>query len=229
MTTTSIERTSAGTINIPDVINNKFGVYKGDLKHYFRAVFLNAHNHFNPYHNFRHMLHVTWLCHDALLFYAARSEPIDPLDGRHLLIGSMFHDYNHSGMVGDDDLEIERALRGLRQNVSDSDKRHLESIEEHIYSTQFPHKMPSNVLSLSQRIIRDADVSQALSSVWIQQVVFGLSREMNKKPEEILAMQEGFLSNLKFSTEWAEQRFGDKVIQEKIEEARALLQILNEG
>lgn len=41
--------------SIPDIILNREGLYRGDLKHYFKVLFNNAKNLNNPYHNFRHM------------------------------------------------------------------------------------------------------------------------------------------------------------------------------
>ena len=61
---------------------------------------------------------------------------------------------------------------------------------------------------------------------WIQQVIFGLAGEWNKQPLEVLRMRESFLKNLKFQTEWARQFFPQNAIDDKIAEARELLQLL---
>ena len=76
------------------------------------------------------------------------------------------------------------------------------------------------------QIIRDANVAQAFSTTWIQQVIFGLSKEWNKDPTKILAAQCPFLSNLDFSTEWAQQRYPERVVKAKIAEANALLKLM---
>ncbi|MDP3954167.1 MAG: hypothetical protein Q8Q06_01980 [bacterium] len=145
-----------------------------------------------------------------------------------ILIAALFHDFDHSGRVGQDDLEIERAVRGLRANILGIDKYFQNDIEHLIRATEFPYKVPSSELTLEAQILRDADLSQALSVAWIQQVVFGLAEEMRKTPLEILKMQEGFLSNLKFSTDWAKQAFTQESIELKIEESRELLEILED-
>ena len=56
---------------LPEIIRNDAGLYEGDLKVYFKAVFTNAQNLQKGYHNFRHMFHVVWLCYQAIAFYEA--------------------------------------------------------------------------------------------------------------------------------------------------------------
>jgi hypothetical protein len=77
------------------------------------------------------------------------------------------------------------------------------------------------------QIIRDADLAQALSSAWIQQVVFGLAQEWELSPLEVLKGQGSFLTGLSFSTYWAQQLFPQELIQAKIEEVEQLLQLLH--
>jgi hypothetical protein len=69
-------------------------------------------------------------------------------------------------------------------------------------------------------------MSQALCEAWIQQIVFGLSAEWNKKPIEILEAQSAFHKNLEFHTEWAQKMFPQKAIDDKIAEALDLLELL---
>lgn len=216
-------------MNINDVIRNNFGFYTGDLKHYFRAVFFNARNWNNPYHNFRHVFHVLWLCHEACGFYHKNPPQGWTLErARNLLIAAMFHDYDHSGRTGRDDLEIQRSLDGIRKHIEEPDKFNLEEIESIIKDTQFPYLVPGEELSmLESQILRDADISQALSPVWLQQVIFGLAIEMNMPPIKMLEMQESFLRNaIKPLTSWGKHRFPQVMIEEKISEAKALLEIL---
>jgi hypothetical protein len=71
------------TGDIAIVIGNDHGLYEGDLGRYFRAVFFDAANIDRPYHNLRHMLHVTWLCYQAGEYYRDR---LTPRQIRNLLI-----------------------------------------------------------------------------------------------------------------------------------------------
>lgn len=216
-------------VNIKDVIRNTSGFYAGDLRHYFKAVFFNARNWNNPYHNFRHIFHVLWLCYDACGFYRKVGAVGWTLErARNLLIAAIFHDYDHSGRTGRDDLEIQRAIDGLRKHIEEADKWNLEEIESIIKDTQFPYQVPGEKLGrLESQILRDADISQALSPVWLQQVIFGLALEMNVPPIKMLEMQESFLRNaIKPLTAWGQERFPQQLIDEKIGEAKALLELL---
>ena len=216
------------TRGLPHVLSNAEELYEGDLKHYFRVVQAFARNLNNPYHNFRHMMHVVYMCHEALRYYSKTENPIDKATGRTLLIAAMFHDFDHTGLAGNDDLNIALAVRGFRRHVLDVDnfRNRTDEIERLIGWTEFPHKVSSREISHVGRIIRDADVSQALSISWYQQVIVGLSEEQRRPQIDVLADQKTFLTNLKFQTEWARNTFDQESIQEKIREAEELLMIL---
>lgn len=210
-----------GTQTIDGVIGNEDGIYDGDLIHYFGEIFFTAQNLWHPYHNFRHMFHVLWTCYKACTYYAAKGM-LNRRDVRTILVAAIVHDVNHSGLTGDDDLNIERSVRWLGKHYDPCDASHLETIGGLVRLTEFPHQVDSSKLSLGAQILRDADLSQALSVAWLQQVVFGLAREWGKRPYEVLAMQKVFLSPLKFSTEWAQQEFPQEAIDEKVKEAEGL-------
>ena len=209
---------------LPCIIRNKACVFEGNLNHYFRTVFLKATNLENGYHNFRHIFHVFWLCYQACLYYG---DTLTKREKRNLLIAAMFHDYNHSGCLGYDDQEIERAVKGFLNFIAPEDQNEVENIVRLIRVTRFPHE-PLEHPSLSELIIRDADLSQAISLAWIQQIIFGLAREMRKSPLEMLRMQEGFLKSLTFITDWAKHMFPQASINAKVDEASDLLSILEE-
>ena len=56
---------SKATGDLPKIIANQERLYEGSLTFYFRTWFFMSTNIYNPYHNFRHMLHVLWLCHQS--------------------------------------------------------------------------------------------------------------------------------------------------------------------
>lgn len=211
--------------DIPAIVRNDAGLYLGDLKHYFRAVFFDAPNVNAPYHNFRHMVHVLYLCYDACLFYA---DKLTPREMRNLLIAALVHDFDHTGDSYDDAVNIKRAINGLFFHLADEDIDDFDNISYIVRCTQFPYELPSDKISLLGQIIRDADLSQNFSVAWIQQVVFGLSEEWgNKTPLQVLEMQEKFMRDvLHYHTEWGQQKFPPSDIEEKIAEARALVEIL---
>ena len=214
--------------DIAAIIGNDRGLYVGDLVGYFHALFFDATNLDRPYHNLRHMLHVTWLCYQAAQFYQDR---LTPRQIRNLLIAALFHDFDHPGQPhpGADDpdaINIDLAIAGLRRHIAADDRPFLPAIEALIEATHYPYTISSAELDLSGRIIRDADLAQALSPVWIQQIVIGLARERRASPLEVLQQQPGFLSALSFNTEWARERFPPHAVAEKIGEAERLLALL---
>jgi hypothetical protein len=216
---------------IPAIIGNDRGLYEGDLGGYFRALFFHATNLNRPYHNFRHMLHVTWLCYQAAEFYRDR---LTPQQIRNLLIAALFHDFDHPGHPhpeanDPDGINIGLAIAGLRRHIAPEDRPFLPEIEALIEATHYPYTVSGDKLDLSGRIIRDADLAQALSPVWIQQVVIGLARERRIDSLEILRQQPTFLSALSFNTEWARERFPPRLIAAKIAEGKQLMALLAGG
>jgi hypothetical protein len=210
--------------SLPEILDNEDQLYFGDLVHYFQVIFNNAKNLGNPYHNFRHLFHTLYLAYEACVYYG---DVLDKRTMRNLLIAAMFHDFDHPGRTGNDDLNIEIALRGLAKHILPEDGPYFNDIADIIRPTEFPHKISSDTLPLPAQILRDCDASQALSVAWIQQVVIGLSAEMGIPTRDLLAMQEPFLSRLTFSTTWAKEKFNHGIIDAKVEESRQLLALLD--
>lgn len=206
-----------------EIISNLDGLYEGNLVHYFQTIFFKATNVNLPYHNFHHMTHVFWLCHQACVYY---EDTLSPREMRNLLIGALFHDFDHRGTFGDDHLNAALAIQGLKKYILKEDLPYLDEIVAIIKATEVPYKTPSEALNLSQQIIRDADMSQALNVAWLQQVIFGLASEWNKTPIEVLKEQIEFHKTIKFATVWAQKKWPQKVIDEKIDETTHLLKIL---
>ncbi len=211
--------------NIPEILRNEEGLYEGTLVYYARTLFHTAQNLRHPYHNFRHMFHILWLCHEACRYYTAKLK-LTPRQKRNLLIAALFHDFDHSGVMGHDDLNIERAIRGLRKHLLKRDKPYEEEISDLIRGTQYPYVVDGGTLELCGQILRDADVSQAFSVAWIQQVIIGLATEWGMKPIEVLRMQKPFLEKLSFLTDWAQELFPPSVVDAKKQESEELLALL---
>ena len=219
---------SDATGDLPKIIGNDERLYEGDLTLYFRIIFFRSRNLNNPYHNFRHMLHVLWLCHQACRYY---QNWLTARQLRNLLIAALFHDFDHPGHPhpgerDPDRINIPIAIAGLRRYIIPADRAFLSQIEALIEATHYPYKIGSDKLDLLGQIIRDADLAQALSPAWIQQVVFGLAQEWEVSPLEVLKGQQSFLAGLSFSTCWAQQLFPQELIQAKIGEVEQLLRLL---
>lgn len=209
---------------IGDIILNRKQRYEGDLRDYFKIAFYQNRGGINPYHNVRHILHVLWLCDDAISYYTPPG--LGPQNCRNLLIAAMFHDFDHSGRMGHDDLEIERAVRGLKAHLQPMDQDQIQEITTLIKATEFPHNSDLGDLSLEAKILRDADLAQCLDNAWIQQVLFGLGLEANLPIAVVLGRQKKFLSNLSFETRWAQDRFPRERIEDKIREVNDLISCL---
>ena len=154
---------------------------------------------------------------------------------RNLLIAALFHDFDHTGKSGPDSVNIERALSALRKHLLAVDWQHVHEIAELIRLTEYPYTVPCEKLNpetaegLSALILRDADLSQALSPAWIQQVPLGLATEWGKSPLDVLKKQVSFHQGLHFNTGWARGRFTKDMIEEKIAEAQELYDLLTAG
>src|SRR6266404_3629270 len=121
--------------SLPQILRNDENIYQGTLVYYLRVIFTKARNLNNPYHNFRHMFHVLWLCYAACNFYR---EQFTRRDMRNLLIAALFHDFDHSGRSGPDQYNIDRAIAGLRMHVAPEDVPYLAVVTALIQATHFP-------------------------------------------------------------------------------------------
>jgi hypothetical protein len=141
----------AGTGDIPEIIGNEENLYEGNLILYFRTLFYNANNLKNPYHNFRHTLHVLWLCQKACRYY--QKKKLTTRQMRNLLIAALFHDFDHPahpypGEQDPDRINITIAIAGLRRYISADDRASLPEIEALIEATHYPYKTAGQGLDL---------------------------------------------------------------------------------
>lgn len=202
-------------VTISSIILNRDDLYEGDLNHYYKLL-VNSGGNFNPYHNLRHVQHVLWLCYDACVYY--RKE-LTPRKIRSKLIAAMTHDIGHSGDNRPDCVQVDTAVRWITENIHPDDKPYLPEIVAMVRSTEHPHK--EGFVGLGYDILRDADLSQALSDTWIHQML-GLGKEKGWTPRETMERQVAFLNNLQFKTRWARKKFPHAMIASKISEAKEL-------
>jgi hypothetical protein len=166
--------------------------------------------------------------HKACRYY---QDELIPRLTRNSLITALFHDFDHPGHPhpGENDpdrINIQIAIAGLRRYIMPADRAFQPEIEALIEAAQYPNKIGSEKLDLLGRIIRDAELAQALSPAWIQQVIIGLAAEWGVHPIEVLRAQASFLAGLSFDTRWARQLFPQELIQAKIEKFEQLLRLL---
>lgn len=212
-------------VMIPYIIMNEDGIFSGStLQPYLKALF-NSTGINNPYHDLRHSLHVM---RSAYLAARYHHNELIPIQIRHIVIAGIMHDMNHSGRAkpGYDSLEIPRAIFALEKCAMKEDRQYLGEIGALISATQFPPTKKER-WSLSEMIIQDADMTQTFSVAWVQQVAVGLAAEWDMTPLQILQNQKGFLSNLKWKTEWAKKSFPPHVVQARIDEAEEYVAMLS--
>lgn len=205
---------------IAKIINNDEGLYEGNLRYYYKFVFL-APSVNNPYHNFRHMIHVMCSVYEAVKFNCYYEIGADRF--RALLIAALMHDYGHSGKMGHDHQEILNTLALLEKIILEEDKYLLPEIQELIKSTEFPYS--EAYISIGAGILRDADASQAFSDAWLQQIVFGLAQELEISAEACLRQEITYLQSLRFYSEWGQIVLAIKV-KSKIMEIEELLDLI---
>lgn len=165
------------------------------------------------------MMHV--MCH---AYEGGIYEKISQSEMRALLIAAMFHDYGHSGQMGNDAAEVANSIKAIKHYILDCDEELLLDIEDLIYATQWPHRKDM-VVSRSMKIIRDADFTQVLSDTWLQQTVFGLAKEFNIPTAEFIHSQVNFISSLEFQSDWGKDICQPKVAA-KIAEAEEFVALL---
>jgi len=207
--------------SIVSIVNNEEGLYAGDLNHYYKLVF-TAPNVNNPYHNFRHMMHVFCRVYEGACYNGYYKE-IGPQRFRALLIASLFHDYGHSEKMGNDVKEIATALNFLDEQLLPIDRSLWPEIKELISATEFPY---NNEVAIGAKIMRDADMSQLLSDVWMQQIIFGLAQEMGISPADNLVREIDFLRSIEFCSDWGQKTFKPQ-IPARVAELTGLLNLLS--
>jgi len=159
-----------------------------------------------PYHNIKHVLDVFKNCYN-LSFY----EEVSDKSVVELGLAALFHDFNHSGGQLADSQNIINALLALDGFFITHPVYNKEvdkvSISNIIKATQYPYVISDDVLSIEQKIIRDADLLQTFEEDWITMIMFGLRKEMKKSMVEMIKIQVGFLENMKFYTKWANEKY----------------------
>lgn len=209
-------------MRIHQILNNEEKLYKGTLSYYFKIMVLHATNLNNPYHNMRHMLHVMWMCYQACVYY---KDQLTKEEMRILLIAAIFHDFDHLGRGGLDGVNIQLALLALHKHCAPEDRKNVSKIGALLRVTEYPHRFDESTLTLSECILLDADMSQAFSDAWIQQIVVGLGTELSRSVPEMLAGQKAFLDNIQPYTSWGREWMMEKK-KRVIDEAEALLAML---
>lgn len=179
-----------------------------------------AANH--PYHNNYHGLRVMLNCVDGLT-----EEPLSFQESQELLLAAIFHDGDHSGGVVPDCENIRAALALLKKAVDEGVVPALlhEGAATLIEATQHPYVREA--LTVSERILRDADLMNCLGDSWFEHIFVGLRHELEHKLgpltlRSFCAMQEPFFASLEFTSKWGQARKAGYIHQARVNLATAL-------
>jgi len=180
----------------------QFVLKEHDLQYYWKILFEKNKSNDLPYHNLFHtqcVLIYSYLISDSL--------KISKEEIRKILVAAIFHDFNHSGGKLTDDLNIKEAISSfLKYSKEDNDTN--KDIISIIKATQYPYIIPDNILTINQKIIRDADLLQNVEPNFMNQVIRGLLINELKIPFDKLKETElDFYKNLKFYTDYARDKF----------------------
>lgn len=164
-----------------------------------------------PYHNFGHLENVTLFAYIGCVQAGLSFGEI-----RNILLAALFHDFNHSGGKLKDIENINLAKTGLSEFLSEENDTDIkvEFVNFLIDITEYPYTIESSKLTIHQKILRDADILQSFFlNNYMQDVVLGLAKELNKTPKEAIETQFNFLSNLSFSTDYANTLFNERKLE----------------
>ena len=154
-------------------MNQIFKICKDEpiLKSALSYLIANNMGNTNPYHSFEHIANVFLNCVEAVEYHS-----IPEKEKINLLVAALFHDFNHSGGKYADNVNIENSLLGVQAWIKDRNDGDLEyeQIKSLIEITEFPYKVESNTLNLTQQILRDADMGSVFTDNWFQTIMLGL-------------------------------------------------------
>lgn len=172
-------------------------IKKYNLEDYLKIILTKNTGNTNPYHNFYHIQTVVISCYTIAKFENVKDDEI-----KLILIAALFHDFDHSGGKLTDDKNVKIAIENFLTYSKES-KKNNDIIVDLISITEFPYDdTKDSNLTLNQKIIRDADISQLTKDNVFQQVIIGLEQELNNDLKDQIKIQIKFMDSLEYFTEY---------------------------
>lgn len=181
---------------------------KHRLNHALAYVQIENPSNLVPYHNLDHCLTVTKWCGRLASIVNLPEE-----EEKALILAAIFHDFDHTAGKEEDDVNIQRALKGLNRfcEIHRVECAIRDLAIANIQVTQFPFIHEPQ--TLAQKIIRDADILQSLEPNRVEVLVDGLRKELEVKfrrkitRSEFCENQVSFLEGIKLYTTPAQVMF----------------------
>lgn len=157
----------------------------------------------NPYHNSRHMLGVTNLAHELCRLNVRNHNKVYTEEFLKILtLAGMFHDFNHTGGIHNDDTNIKRAIDSINLYRKELIETGLvtdfiiDSAIAAIRNTRFPYlESPRTEL---MEILRDADVLWANYTNDIRVLIHDLRYEIQLGMKRLIPMSEFYEMQVNF-------------------------------
>ncbi|MFA6235436.1 MAG: hypothetical protein WC824_14770 [Bacteroidota bacterium] len=180
-----------------------------------------------PYHNLQHTIYMVEDAYEGAMTEGLVPNENHPLLRAHLL-AAIYHDWGHTGGV----IHLNPKLRGtetgpgISEAFPDSenirialDKVHamnalgfwpagvsLDQVFKGIQATEFPYNVPPENLSLSGRILRDADFMTNWRQTMLPHVMCGLAQELGYSLREFLVGRRAFNEGMEACTDWGKRK-----------------------
>lgn len=192
-----------------------------NLEEYFKIILTKSKSlQTNSYHNIFHTIVVF-----VNSYKIAVKEKVPISEIRTILLAALFHDFDHSGGEKSDSENVEIAISAYKKYSTESEEINNKVIAI-IQATEYPYTIKEEDLSLEQKIIRDADLTQMYTDNFIQQVIFGLLiGELKMNLEKALETQLKFMDSVQPHTKYGNDLY-NKYLQKRIEDVLYLKKLI---
>lgn len=178
------------------------------IEKYWEYVKRNNPANDKPYHNLWHTSCVVHYCNEI-----AEDEEIDSLSKKRLLLAAMFHDFGHHSKDDFRNVTVAKEMFKIAVYILEPEEygsleliSRINEVCDIIDATKYPYSVPEDKLTLSQKIIRDADLLQWTEATITEHTFAGLAKEMEIPLNMFLPKNKQFILNIKYHTDWANHR-----------------------
>lgn len=169
-----------------------------------------------PYHNLNHTFKMMW----HIIQISKNPEyDISNEDLLVMLSAAIFHDYNHSGGIFSDLMNVNIAVGSFAEACNDifghdsNYDLYISQVENCIYATEYPYS--TNQIGLLEQIVRECDVLSQLHEDVFTHTIYGLKQEMHIHSwTECIKKYTDFLQNMcynELSLNYSKQYINDNI------------------